>query len=138
MLRSIPRGLAVAGLTAAALVLPTAGAATAAPSSTPTPVCSSHGCERGHHGKGQDNAHGRSGHGGHNAHRRNGRDGYDDFGRDGGRRDGYGYGRDGYGRDGYGRDGYGYGRDGYGRDGYGRDGYGPGRGLFGLGLLGLL
>ncbi|AOP47353.1 hypothetical protein [Streptomyces lydicus] len=135
MLRSIPRGLAVAGLTAAALVLPTAGAATAAPSSTPTPVCSSHGCDRSHHVKGHEKAHGRTGHGGHNAHRR---DGYDDFGRDGGRRDGYGYGRDGY------RDGYGYGRDGYNRDGYrdgygyGRDGYGPGRGLFGLGLLGLL
>ncbi|MFH8683422.1 hypothetical protein [Streptomyces lydicus] len=134
MLRSIPRGLAVAGLTAAALVLPTAGAATAAPSSTPTPVCSSHGCDRSHHVKGHEKAHGRTGHGGHNAHRR---DGYDDFGRDG-RRDGYGYGRDGY------RDGYGYGRDGYNRDGYrdgygyGRDGYGPGRGLFGLGLLGLL
>lgn len=53
MLRSIPRGLAVAGLTAAALVVPTAGAAiaaTAAPGSAQSAMCDAHRCGKGHDG----------------------------------------------------------------------------------------
>ncbi|MFG2288396.1 hypothetical protein ACGFOU_20315 [Streptomyces sp. NPDC048595] len=47
MLRSIPRGLAVAGLTAAVLVVPAAGAATASPSGTQRAMCDMH-CGKDH------------------------------------------------------------------------------------------
>jgi Ni/Co efflux regulator RcnB len=42
MFRSIPRGLAVAGLTVAAVAVPMAGAASAAPSGTQSVTCATH------------------------------------------------------------------------------------------------
>ncbi|MFF2807359.1 hypothetical protein ACFVT2_09265 [Streptomyces sp. NPDC058000] len=104
MLRSIPRGLAVAGLAAAALVVPTAGAATAVPGNAPAPLCSGH--SQCHHHQGR-HAHGGS-HGGRPGHRvaHEGRHGHgrydDDYGRGSDNRryddDDSGRGDEGYGR----------------------------------------
>ncbi|GGU61277.1 hypothetical protein GCM10010211_27790 [Streptomyces albospinus] len=78
MLGSIPRGLAVAGLTAAALAVPMTGAATAAPHGNGhTVMCHTH--SRCHHTQGRHH-----GHGGSNERRRDHvRHDDDDFGRRG-------------------------------------------------------
>ncbi|MGD3106062.1 hypothetical protein [Streptomyces sp. YGL11-2] len=62
MLRSIPRGLAVAGLTAAALAVPMTGAATAAPHDhAHTAMCHAHSTHaRCHHTQGRHHGHGGS------------------------------------------------------------------------------
>lgn len=132
MLRSISRGLAVAGLTVA-LVVPMTGAAIAAPSNSRTVMCATHdGCS-GRHDDRRDRGDRGDRDRGDRGDRRDRGDRDDRWGR-GDRGDWWGRG------DGCrceGRDGFGFGR----RDGFEfgrRDGLGFDRGLAGLGLLGIL
>jgi hypothetical protein len=108
MLRSIPRGLAVAGLTAAVLVVPAAGA-TASPSGAQHALCDMH-CGKDHTGN--------KGHSGNKSKDHKGKDHQGKKGK-GHKKDGDEYGRHLFHPHGF---PYGLGRD----------------GLLGLGLLGLV